>query len=398
MDTTERQQSHTSFLTIILILGLLSAFGPFSIDMYLPAFPAIAKDMRVPISSIQLSLTSYFVGLAVGQILVGPISDRWGRKLPLNVGLFLYTCASLLCAFSTESWQLIGLRFVQALGGSAGMVLSRAIVRDLFDATETARIFSLLMLIMGIAPVLAPTVGGVMVQDMGWESLFVFLTVLGILTMACLLLLPESHQPDKEISLRPAALGRRFRDILRNRIFLTNTLLVVCFSGALFAYISGSPFLFMELLGASEAQYAWIFGSNAASLILGSQINRQLLKRHSPARIVAFTVPLQLLVLSLFIGGVLLDWSSLYFAWALLFCFTTTLGYLSPNVSALALSPFKQEAGAASALMGCLQFTGGALSSGLVSLLHNGTALPMAGVLLFFSTCALLLVKVGYRR
>jgi DHA1 family bicyclomycin/chloramphenicol resistance-like MFS transporter len=244
------KKTHT---VIIAILGALIGITPFSIDMYLPGFPAIASDLHVEIAQVALSLTSFFIGVAVGQLFLGPLSDRYGRKRPLLLGLALYVMASVGCMLARSVHTLIILRVVQAVGGCAGMVISRAMVRDLFSGSEIAKVFSLLMLVMGVAPILAPTLGGVIATSLGWRYIFVVLVVIGLsLLVISLRVLPETRGPDASLSLHPVQVFREYFSVLQEQRFATYAFTGGLASAGLFAYIAGSPFVFMKLFGVSE--------------------------------------------------------------------------------------------------------------------------------------------------
>jgi MFS transporter, DHA1 family, multidrug resistance protein len=367
---------------VIPILGALIGITPFSIDMYLPGFPAIASDLHAEISQVALSLTSFFIGVAIGQLFLGPISDRYGRKKPLLLGLGLYVIASLGCMLARSVHTLIVLRVVQALGGCAGMVISRAMVRDLFTGSEIAKVFSLLMLVMGVAPILAPTIGGFVTTTLGWRYIFVVLTMIGLSLLAVSLrVLPETRGPDASLSLHPVQVFREYLSVLREDRFATYALTGGLASAGLFAYIAGSPFVFMKLFGVSEQHYGWIFGVNAMGLILASQVNRVLLRTRTSADIILKASTLQCtlgLLLALGTGTHLISLGGTF----LLICgYMTMQGFVFPNASALAIEPFTRNAGSAAALLGGLQMTSGAIASALVSYCHNYTALPMAGVM-----------------
>lgn len=369
-------------MLLIIILGALTALGPFSIDMYLPSFPSVAREFGVPISTIQLSLASFFIGMALGQPFVGPISDRVGRKTPLYFGLSLYLLASIACALAPSPGALIAFRFVQAVGGCVGMVVARAMVRDLFPPHETARVFSLLMLVMGAAPILAPTLGGILLTFWGWRTIFFTLAFLAMLALAGTWRgLPETRSPDPSISLRPVAVLRGYAEIFRNPQFTLYVLVGGMASSGMFAYIAGSSFVYIEYFGLSQAQYGWIFGANAFGLISAGQINRYWLNYQTPEQIlmrVGLAQGLAGILLGLVAGQ---GYGGLPVILGLNFIFITTLGFFFPNTTALALAPFSRQAGAASALMGALQFVVAALVSAIVSGLHNGTLLPMTGTM-----------------
>ena len=368
--------------TIILTLGALTALGPFSIDMYLPGFSAIAADLDTDIAQVGFSLTSYFIGISAGQLVYGPLTDRYGRKKPLTIGLIIYTAASIGCIFSpTVSW-LIGLRLLQALGGCVGIVAGRAVVRDLFEAGEIAKVFSTLILVMGVAPIVAPTLGGYVTATFGWRAIFVILTLMAItLILVVNRFLPESKEPDESVSLKPKKVLKDYLRVVKEPVFITYTIAGSISFAGLFTYISGSPFVFMEYFGLSETQYGWIFGLNAFGFILGSQLNRLWLKRAKPAQIAFSTGVLEFLSGLLLLMGSLLGILDITGTLILLFSFMLWMGFLVPNATAVALEPFKRYAGSASALLGSLQMIAGAIASGLVSYLHDGSALPMTALM-----------------
>ena len=260
-------------LKTILILGALSAFGPLAIDFYLPGFPAMATAFGTDETQIQLTLAVYFLGLSIGQLIYGPIADRFGRRIPLLVGVALFTVASLACALAPSLEWLIGARFVQALGGCAGMVLSRAIVSDKCDAVGSAKVFSQLMLVMGLAPILAPMLGGFLVNLHGWQSIFIVLTGFSALAaLAVALGLPESLPANVPRQPLSGAL-RQYGRLLKDREFLGHALTGGIAMAGMFAYIAGSPFVFIKLYGVPAEHYGWLFGSNAAGFILVAQLN-----------------------------------------------------------------------------------------------------------------------------
>ena len=376
-------------LRTVLILGALSAFGPLAIDFYLPGFPAMAQAFATDEKHIQATLAAYFLGLSLGQLAYGPVADRFGRRIPLLIGLVLFTVASLACAFAPTLEALIVARFVQALGGCAGMVLSRAIVSDTCDAVGSAKVFSQLMLVMGLAPILAPMFGGVLVSLHGWQSIFLVLTVFSALcTLAVLLGLPESlpaHQPRQPLS---GAL-RQYGRLLNDRVFLGHALTGGVAIAGMFAYIAGSPFVFIKLYGVPAEHYGWLFGTNAAGFILMAQVNARLLARRGPAALLLRAVWVYVTA-----GLVLLALSALHPAalWPLLillFIGIASLGAIVPNASACAMSGQGARAGSASALLGCLQFSVAAGAAALVSALDDGSAIPMA---LVISLCGVMAV------
>lgn len=380
------QPKRSSFF-LIVILGLLSAIGPFSIDMYLPGFPAIAADLGTTIARVTLSLSSFFIGISAGQFLYGPLLDRYGRKKPQYAGLFLYVVASVCCIFSRSVEMLIGLRFFQAIGACAGMVASRTMVRDIFPVEENARIFSLLMLVVGVSPIIAPTLGGYLAAGLGWKYIFAVLAVVSAFILGAVhFALPEGRKPDKQVSLKPGPIVAGFIRVMREPQFYTYALTGAVSAAGLYAYIAGSPYVFMELFRVSERQYGWIFAVIAMGLIGSSQLNTLLLRTYKSEQIIRIALLLQSLTAVLLFTGSWLGWLELFSTIFLIFIFLCCQGCVYPNAFALSLAPFARNAGTASGLMGGIQMTTGALTSAAVSFLSNHTALPMAGVM---GCCAL---------
>lgn len=376
----------------ILILGALSAFGPLAIDFYLPAFPAMALAFGTDEKHVQLTLAAYFLGLSIGQLAYGPVADRFGRRIPLLIGVGLFTAASLACAYAPNLEWLIGARFVQALGGCAGMVISRAVVSDKCDAVGSAKVFSQLMLVMGLAPILAPMLGGVLVNLAGWQSIFL---ALSLFSAACLLAvslgLPESLPADMPRQPLSGAL-RQYLRLFNDRVFLGHALTGGIAIAGMFAYIAGSPFVFIKLYGVPAEHYGWLFGTNAAGFILVAQVNARLLAKRGPAFLLVRAVWMYLAAGLVLLGVAALRPSQLWPLLVPLFVCIASLGCIIPNASACAMSGQGARAGSASALMGCLQFSVAAGAAALVGLLHDGSAVPMT---LVISLCGALVVSVA---
>lgn len=379
-------------LRTILILGALSAFGPLAIDFYLPGFSAIAQAFGTDEQHVQITLAVYFLGLSIGQLVYGPIADRFGRRVPLLVGVTLFTVSSLACAFAPSLEWLIAARFIQALGGCAGMVLSRAIVSDKCDAVGSAKVFSQLMLVMGLAPILAPMLGGLLVNTLGWRWIFVLLTLFSAAAaLAVTLGLPESMPASHPRQPLAGAVGRYGR-LLVHPTFVGYALTGGIAMAGMFAYVAGSPFVFIKLYGVPAEHYGWLFGSNAAGFIIVAQINARLLAKRGPAYLLGKAIRVYFTA-----GAVLLGVAALHTAqlWPLLiplFVCIASLGCIIPNASACAMSGQGRNAGSASALLGCIQFSVAAGAAGLVGVLYDGTARPMA---LVMTGCALLAVVLG---
>jgi MFS transporter, DHA1 family, multidrug resistance protein len=391
------KKENRSFL--ILLLGLLSAIGPFSIDMYLPGFPTIAIDLQTSVDKVSYSLASFFIGICIGQLICGPLLDRFGRKRPLCIGLVIYILASLGCAVATSVETLIAFRFLQALGGCVGMVAPRAIVRDVFPVHENARIFSLLILVIGISPILAPTAGSFIISTFGWHAVFIVLAVVtALLLLAVRVKLAESKRPDPKFSLRPGPILDSFLFVLKDPQFSTYAFSGAVSSAGLFAYLSGSPFVFMNLFNVSEQQYGWIFAIIAMGLISSSQLNNLLLRKYDSAQIISVTLLAQSFIGLFLAVGTALGWMNIYSMVALIFLFLSCQGFSFPNSSALSMAPFTKEAGSASALMGALQMGIGALASAITGYLMNNSAIPMTAVMACCATIGLIIVTLGRKR
>jgi DHA1 family bicyclomycin/chloramphenicol resistance-like MFS transporter len=386
-------------LYLILILGLLSAIGPLSIDMYLPAFPDIAKGLHTSVSSVMLSLSSFFIGISVGQLIYGPLLERFGRKKPLYFGLVLYALSSLACAIALSVDTLIIFRLFQALGGCVGMVAARAMVRDLFELKDNAKVFSTLMLVVAVSPIIAPTLGGYITLLFGWRYIFGALVVVIVLIIGGIyFLLPESKQPDSNFSLRPKAILKGYSTVIKNSQFAIYTFTsAVAYSG-LYAYISGSPYVFMVLFKVSENYYSWIFATIAIGLIGSSQFNTFILRWFSSEKIIQWALLIQNIVAVVLLAITLLGWGNLYSTIILVFFFMCCQGFLFPNATALSMAPFSSNAGSASALMGFIQMSIGAFMSAMVSFLQNETALPMIGIMAFCSLFASVLFYFGRKK
>ncbi|WAL67056.1 Bcr/CflA family multidrug efflux MFS transporter [Amycolatopsis cynarae] len=379
-----------STLRYTLILGGLSAFAPLSIDMYLPALPRMAGDLHSPDAVLQLTLTAFIIGLAVGQLVAGPMSDAVGRRKPLLTGLVLYAFSSVLCALSSSAELLIAFRALQALGAAAGIVIARATVRDLYSGTAMTKFFSMLMLVSGLGPILAPVIGGQLLRVTSWRGVFVVLTLFGVLLLVSVALgLPESLPAEGR---RPARLGatlRTYAGLLADRTFTGYALAGGLMFAGLFAYVSASSFVLQGVYGLSAQQFSLVFGGNGVGIVLAGQLNGRLVGRFPERRLLAAG-----LVASALGGtGVLL---AAVFALPLpallvpLVILVASIGLVMPNSSSLALAEHPHHAGAASALLGVLQFVIGGLATPLVSLGGTTTAIPMASIMAGFAVAALI--------
>ncbi|WP_411347907.1 multidrug effflux MFS transporter [Paenibacillus sp. WLX2291] len=394
--SAENMSSSRRLLTA-LILGSLSAFAPLSIDMYLPALPTLADNLHTQASLAQLSLTACLLGLAFGQLVVGPLSDVKGRRMPLLFSLVLYTISSLLCAFTGNIWVLILLRFIQGVTGAAGIVISRAVVRDLYSGHELTKFFSLLMLINGVAPIAAPIIGGLLLKVVPWQGVFVVLAIIGaVMLIAVTFGLPESLPSDRKAAGGLSSTLRTFGRLVRDRAFMGFALSQAFVTAAMFAYISGSPFVIQDIFGVSAQGFSLFFALNGLGIVICSQLAGRLSGTFGELRIlrlsltVAFTAALLLLIIAFSGGG-------LFLIAAMLFLIVSCVGSVAATSTSLAMQTQGNSAGSASALLGLLPLTLGAAASPLVGLGSGTTAVPMSVVIFTAETlaviCFLLLVK-----
>ncbi len=376
------------------LLGLLIAVGPVSTDMYLPAFPALALDLHSQ-AAPQYSLASYFLGLAIGQMTHGALSDRLGRRGPLLAGLVLYIVASLGCVLSWNTASLVVFRFLTALGASAAIVIPRAVVRDLADGPAAAKLMSKLMLAMGLAPICAPMLGAVCVMFMSWRFIFVLCTLYGVAAMALAWkYLPDTLPPERRSKPGLTAILARYVDIFRERSFLTHAIINACVAACLFAYLGGTPQIFEGAFRWSSLQYAALFGINSLAYIGYSQLNPILVNRFGIAPVISAMAVWQLLCALLLVWLAVFPQGGLPLAGGLMLC-EAAFGLLLPCCMVGALSRHQAHAGSAAALLGTLQYAGGAIAGLGVGVLADGTARPMALVML---SCAAIAALAATRR
>ncbi|MFC3070665.1 multidrug effflux MFS transporter [Phenylobacterium soli] len=368
---------------LVILLGSLTAMGPIAIDMYLPSLPAIGAALKASSGETQGTVAAFLAGMAIGQFVYGPASDRIGRKPPILIGVGIFILASIGCGFAQTAPQLIVGRFVQALGACAGGVVSRAVVRDRFSHVETARMLSLMMLIMGLAPILAPLLGGALLAFGGWRLNFWFMTAFGVaIGLAALLRMRESRSEETAAHARAEHPFQTYLALAREPRLMGYALAGALNGATLFTYISASPELLIQTYGISPQAFGWVFGANAAGLIAANQVNRIILRRATPDEVLArasiaslgFTLLLALAAVS-GIGG---RWSVL----PLLFCVLASYGFMQGNTMAGALNVDPRRAGSISALLGGLSFGTGALASTFAGTLHDGTPRPMALIML----------------
>ncbi|MEV6443560.1 multidrug effflux MFS transporter [Amycolatopsis sp. NPDC051716] len=388
--TTTAERTATSRraqLKFVLVLGGLTAFGPLSIDMYLPALPRMAADLHATDSTVQLTLSAFIVGLALGQLVLGPLSDALGRRRPLLAGLALYVVGSVLCAVSPDAWPLVAARFVQSLGAAAGIVIARATVRDLFEGTAMTKFFSTLMLVSGLAPILAPLIGGQLLNWTSWRGVFVVLTAFGALLLAVVVFfLPEPSAARSPLRLGPVL--RTYGRLALDRSFAGYALASGLLFASMFAYISGSSFALQGVYGLSPQAYSVVFGANGVGIVLAGQLNGRLVGRIRERALLRSGLLLGVTGGALVLASVLFR-APLALLLVSLFLLVSSIGLVMPNASSLALASHARSAGAASALLGVLQFVVGAVATPLVGLGGPGTAVPMAATMAGFAVLAL---------
>jgi DHA1 family bicyclomycin/chloramphenicol resistance-like MFS transporter len=384
------EQSRSSVLWIAFLLGSLASFGPLSIDMYLPALPNLAADLHSSTSLAQLSLTACLLGIALGQLFAGPISDVCGRRKPLLTGLSIYVVSSLLCVFAPTIWTFVIMRFIQGLAGSAGIVISRAIVRDLYSGSELTRFFSLLMLVNGVAPILAPILGGQILQVASWRGIFLVLFGIGIAMLFAVFFGLRETLPS---SLRSKGGIRNtfltFRGLIKNRTFMGYALVQGFVMAAMFAYISGSPFVLQNIFGVSPQMFSLFFGINGLGIIIAGQITGRLAGRIHEKKLLIAGLAIA------FVGGILLLamiilGGELYTVLVPLFLVVSSVGIVGTSSFSLAMQDQAKAAGSASALIGVLSFVFGGLMAPLVGISGSNTAIPMGITIAAAETAAVL--------
>jgi DHA1 family bicyclomycin/chloramphenicol resistance-like MFS transporter len=367
--------------TLILILSFVSAFGPLATDMYLPAFAQMSQSFQVDSARIQTTLTTFFLGMAAGQLLYGPVLDRWGRRGPLLAGISIFVLATIGCLLAPDIESFSFFRVFQAIGGCAGMIVARAIVSDLFTPLETARTLSLLMMVVTLAPAAAPVVGGWLLALAGWHAIFWALLIYGL---TCLLVtwwaLPETMPVAKRQPMSVRSIASTYASLLRSPAFHTPALVGGLGMASLFAYITASSFVLIERFGLTEQQYGLVFGMNALGIMLASQVNRSLLRRWSVAKVLTAGLTLNLLAGACVFAAVATGAPLAMFAVALWFS-VASIALVGSNAAALAMGASGGRAGSGSALVGATQFIVATVFSAVVSATHNGTAYPMASAM-----------------
>lgn len=365
----------------LTILGALTTFGPMAIDLYLPAFPDVAEDLGVSVVTVPLTLTAAMLGLGLGQVFYGPLSDRFGRKKPLLAGLILFTVASLACAWAPSFEVLLGMRFLQSLGGSAGVVIGRAIVRDLYRGRELARALSIVVMVFALAPVLAPTLGALLLQLGSWRWLFVFLAAFGLACIAASFVLPETLGVDRRTDHGVAKAARVYGSLIRDPRYLAPAVLAGSTYVVLFAYISTSPAVMLDFFGMGELGFAVLFGFLSLCYALGAQLNSRLLKSFDVIPLIVVFVVIQAIAAAVLLIDAIAAPTLLVVSTSIGVAMTT-IGVTSANSTALCLDPFPRAAGSAAALLGLIGMTVGAIVSSSLVAIHLPVVTELGTVML----------------
>lgn len=393
-ETSKKQSFRFAFM-----LGVFSALGPFTFDMYLPAFPEMTEYFNTSASSIQASLTASLLGVGLGQIIIGTLSDVYGRRTPLLIAMSIFALASLACAFSPNIWTLITMRFIQGFAGAAGLVISRAIARDLYSGVELTKFFSTIVLVSSVAPLLAPLSGGIILSFTPWMGVFIFLTGLGILlTTITIFRLKETLPKERRVPASLKELAINFGSLLRNRVFMGYALTQGLMMSGIFAYVAGTPFIYQKIHGVSPQVFSILFAVNGIALIIGAQLVNRLAGKVNQLRLLRIGL-IGAVTSSFVVLIVILSNGPLYAIVISLFLLLLSLGVINPVAFTLAIETQGHIAGSASALLGVLPFLLGAVSSPLVGIAGEYSAIPF-GIIIFTSTLLaaasnLLLVKKG---
>lgn len=372
--------------SLIIVLGCLNGLMPFSTDLYLPAFPAMAENLGTNAGLVTLSMSTFFAGACVGQFFNGPLLDRFGRKNPMLIALFFFFLTSLGCAMANNITVLCVFRFFQAISISVCAVGSRATVRDVFPVEKIASIFSTLSLVMGVAPIIAPTLGSFILLFSDWKGIFIFLAIMALALLVALhFFLPHVKEADSNYSLKPKAILGNYKKVIQTKGYIGYTIITALASAVLFSWISSSSLIFIGILGISKQQFGWIFACTASCMILGSQVNRLLLRKFTSHTIALWAVGLQLLVCCFLLYTAMYSLTVIHLLLGMCF-FMLFLSLITPNTMAITIRPFTENIGSANAIMGVTQMAFSALITGILSYFQNGSAVPMVTTMLVLSS------------
>ncbi len=382
---------------LVILLGILAALGPFTIDMYLPAFGRIAEDLGTDEKHVAFTLTSYFAGIAVGQLVYGPIVDKYGRKKPLLTGLIIYAVAALGCGLSSDIRTMAGMRLLQALGGCVGMVASNAIISDVYERNERAKVYSSIMLVMGVAPLIAPSAGSLFLAKADWNYIFYFLTLFSLFVAGLIyFFLPETSRYMHTNRLRVKAIGLGYFEILKNRTFLFYTLAGSLSMSILFAYVSSASFIFLAIYKLDKAAFSILFAVNATGLIAGNYLNGVLTRRFNYIHI-ANIASRALVVVALAVMLTVYFYPDVSYQWlgAGIFSIMFLSGLINPNATAASLAPFTTNAGGASALGGAIRMGTGALVAAAIGVFQGESAVTMFLTIFVLAVSASVLLEAA---
>ncbi|MND58471.1 Bicyclomycin resistance protein [compost metagenome] len=384
----------TSSWFFMMILGALMAFTSLSTDIYLPAMPQMAHELN---GNVELTVTGFLGGFALAQLIWGPMSDRIGRKIPLFIGMILFVIGSIGCALSQSIEQIVFWRVFQAFGACTGPMLGRAMIRDLYARTQAAQMLSTLMIIMAIAPIAGPLLGGQIIKFSTWHSIFWLLAMIGGIMFISLFFLPETHAPEKRTTTSVMNTFRNYRQLLGNGQFMRYTLCVTFFYVAAFTFIVGSPFVYISFYGVDAQHYGWLFALNIVGVMGLSFVNRNLVKRFSLDQLLKFTTAIAMLALLILCVLFYAQIGGIYSIIAMVFVFFSMNGMIAANSTAAALDGVPEMAGSASALIGSLQYGSGIISSLLLAWLSTGTPTTMIVIMTIFTVLSVLMVFIPHK-
>lgn len=398
LENDNKEPKSLSTVWMVLLLGSLTAFGPLSMDMYLPALPIVAGDLQTTTSLSQLSITACLLGLAVGQLIFGPLSDIRGRRRPLVYTLIVYAIASVFCAFSTHIWLFIVLRFVQGVTGAAGIVIARASARDMYSGKDLTKFIALLALVNGVAPILAPIAGGIVLKFTSWNAVFIILGIIGlIMFLSVLLFLPETLPTEKRSEGSMLAVVKTFGGLLKDRLFMGIACTQALIMTSMFAYIAGSPFVLQNLYNVTPQQFSMLFALNGIGIIIAAQVTGRLSNTIGEVQLLFSGILLSFIGSLLLLVVIIYDLPLFVIALAL-FLIVSSVGMVSTSAFSLGMQRQGNSAGSASAFLGLLPFIGGAIVSPLVGIAGDQTALPMGIIIIFCSGIALLIFMLLVRK
>jgi len=387
------------YLKLVLVLGALSAIGPLTIDTYLPALPTLTAQLGATDAQAQTTITGLLIGLGLGQLVIGPLSDSFGRRKPLLIGLTGHALMSVLCALAPTITILAVTRTLQGVAGAAVAVVSMAMVRDLFTGLKAAQLLSRLILVLGVAPILAPSLGSALLKFTSWQGVFVVLAVVAAaLLVLAFVALPETLPPARRLPAKIGSSARAYAGLFKDRIFIVLVLVAGLMFATLFAYIAGSPFILQGLYNLSPQQFGVAFSANAIGMIIMTQLNPVLLRRYTPVAILTTAVGVSLLGALALLALTITQFGGLLGFMIPLFFIVSAAGLSFPNAPAIALTRHGEAAGTASALLGAAQFTIGGLVAPLVGALDNGTPVPMAAIMVATTGLATVLLLTARRQ